>query len=111
MKDFYREHEPYTQDGEEYRKLKRDKVLEVIRPICDALGITDYDYVCNKHYERLVVEGQSIGCAGNSICATVMELINYIWVETYAYNRCLGAFEKQTLNYIKRLWIEESNNA
>ncbi len=99
MKDFYLEHE--TDD-----KSKRDRVLEVIKPICEAFDIKDYDYVHDKSkgIERLVVEGQAIGCGCNSIGATVMELINYIWIKTYAEERSLGCFEKQTLNYIKRYW-------
>ncbi|MGN1200870.1 MAG: hypothetical protein ACI4R8_01210 [Candidatus Caccovivens sp.] len=97
MKDFYLEHE--TKD-----KTKRERVLEVIKPICDVFGITDYDYICNEEKERLVVEGQEIGTRGNSIGATVDELINYIWCNTFAENRCLGAFEKQTMRVIKRYW-------
>ena len=95
MKDFYKEYE--TKD-------KKKKVLEVIKPICEVFGITDYDYILTEQKERLVVEGQEIGCMGNSIGATVMELINYIWCNSFAESRSLGAFEKQTLKYIKQYW-------
>ena len=40
--------------------------------------------------------------------AIVDELINYIWCETFANNRSLGAFEKQTMNVIKNYWIKEN---
>lgn len=55
MKDFYSISEPYIKDRNEYRKCKRETVLNTIKPICDAFGIKDYDvsptkklYVCNK---------------------------------------------------------------
>ena len=97
MKDFYLEHE--TND-----KSKRERVLEVIKPICEAFGITNYDYILNNEKERLVVEGQEIACRLNSIGSTVDELINYIWCNTFADNRSLGAFQKQTMNVIKQYW-------
>lgn len=105
MKDFYREREDYKPfwTHEEYMKNKREKVLEVIKPICEAFGIHNYDYEVHPH-EILVVEGQRIGCASNSVGAVVMELIGYIFVNTYAKSRSLGAFEKQTLNVLKRYW-------
>lgn len=107
MKDFYREHEGYNPfwTHEEYMKNKREKVLEVIKPICEAFGIHNYDYEVHPH-EILVVEGQRIGCEANSIGAVVMELIGYIFVNAYAKNMYLGAFEKQTLNVLKRHWFE-----
>lgn len=108
MKDCYREHEPHYEGmtKEEIYNAKRQKLLEVIEPICKTFQIDDYDYICNNNQERLIVEGQSIGCRCNSIGATVMELIAYIFCKTYVYERGLGAFEKQTLNKIKRYWIK-----
>lgn len=98
MKNFYLEHE-------KNHSLKRQKILEVIKPICDAFEITDYDYILTEEKERLVVEGQEIGCSSNSIGAVVNELINYIWCNTFAEHRSLGAFEKQTMKYIKLYWF------
>lgn len=106
MKDFYREHEPHSGNKEEYRKLMREKVLEVIKPICDAFGITNYDYIYDEHQERLILEGQAIGCACNSIGATVNELIGYIFAKHYA-KETYWAFKPQTLAHIKRHWIKE----
>lgn len=107
MKDFYRESEGYNPfwTHEEYMKNKREKVLEVIKPICEAFDIHNYDYEVHPR-EILVVEGERIGCALNSVGAVVMELIGYIFVKTYAKNMYLGAFEKQTLNVLKRHWFE-----
>lgn len=98
MKNFYLEHEIKG-------KTKRERVLEVIKPICDVFEITDYDYILTEEKERLVVEGQEIGCRCNSIGAIINELVNYIWCHTFAENRCLGAFEKQTMKQIKRFWF------
>lgn len=98
MKNFYLEHEIKG-------KTKRERVLEVIKPICDVFEITDYDYILTEEKERLVVEGQEIGCSCNSIGAIINELVNYIWCRTFAENRCLGAFEKQTMKQIKRFWF------
>jgi len=106
MKDFYRESEPWVDNKEEYRRLKREKVLEVIKPICDAFGITDYDYIYGEQHERLVLEGQAIGCSCNSIGATVQELIGYIFVKQYM-PETYWAFKVQTKNHIKRHWIKE----
>lgn len=104
MKDFFLENEPvYTGDRENHYKQKRERVLEVIKPICDVFKITDYDYICNNEKERLVVEGQEIGCRSNSIGATVMELVNYIWINIVAENRGF-CFQKQCLNSLKRYW-------
>jgi hypothetical protein len=88
---------------------KREVVLDTIKPICNAFGIVDYDYVIDesKGMERLVVEGQAIGCRCNSINAVVDELVNYIWIVFYAQERDIGAFSTQTLNAIKRYWIKK----
>ena len=57
MKNFYLEHEPdYTGDDEIYHKQKREKILEVIKPICELFEIKDYDYILNNEKERLVVK-------------------------------------------------------
>lgn len=89
MKDFYNEVEPYNFEmtAREYYEGKRNKVLATIKPICNAFGIKDYDYICNLDKEKLVVEGEKIDCSGNSIGAIVTELINYIWENTYAAKR------------------------
>nr|DAK85951.1 MAG TPA: structural protein [Caudoviricetes sp.] len=47
MKDFYSICEPWSNDIEFYRKGKRKTVLKTIKPICEAFGISDYDYILN----------------------------------------------------------------
>lgn len=90
----------------DYLIEKRLKVLEEIKPICEAFGITDYDYTIgeDERCEELHINGTVIGCGLNSISATVNELIGYIFIRIWCRSRCLGAFETQTKNVIKRYW-------
>ena len=87
---------------------KRQQVLEAIKPICDAFGIKEYDYLIDEKngIERLIVNGVKIGCSCNSVMATIDELVGYIFVQRWTRNRSLGAFQTQTLNVIKRYWID-----
>ena len=79
-----------------------------IKPICEALNIENYKYTIEKDgNEYLVLNGQKIGCTGNSISAVVDELIAYVFITRYCRNRNLGAFHKQTINHIKRYWVEK----
>jgi hypothetical protein len=92
--------------NKEYLIAKREEVLKEIKPICEAFGITDYDYKIgdDKRCEELHIEGTIIGCDLNSVYATVNELIGYIFIKRWCKSRCLGAFETQTKNVIKRYW-------
>ena len=87
---------------------KRQQVLEAIKPICEVFKIEEYDYWIDEErgIERLVVQGTEIGCSCNSISAVIDELIGYIFVKRWTRNRSLGAFQTQTLNVIKRYWID-----
>ena len=88
-----------------------DKIRRVeyrIKPICEAFSIENYRYAIEKNgNEYLVLNGTKIGCTGNSISAVVDELIAYIFIKKYCKNRNLGAFHKQTINHIKRYWVEK----
>lgn len=111
MKYFDNITEPFSIDNREYYKGKRETVLETIKPICEAFGIADYDYCIELNKwgspikERLIVEGQAIGCMGNSIGSTVRELIGYLWVKSGACDRIYN-FRTQTLNQVKQYWIK-----
>lgn len=87
---------------------KRQQMLEAIKPICEVFNIKDYDYLIDveKGIETLVVNGTKIGCSCNSVMATIDELVGYIFVRRWTRNRSLGAFQTQTLNVIKRYWID-----
>lgn len=91
----------------DYLIEKRLQILEEIKPICEAFKITDYDYEVDeeKGIERLRLYDTSIGCSCNSVSAVVDELVGYIFIKRWSHNRCLGAFEKQTTNVIKRYWL------
>ena len=106
MKDFYKINEPNIKDYIAYYKGKREVVLNTIKPICEAFEITDYDYICNEKQELLVIEGTQIGCACNSIGATVRELITYLFV-VYSSDR-VCSFKTQTLNKLKEYWITDN---
>lgn len=104
MKDFFYVVEKGDARAADYHEKKRETVLETIKPICEAFGITDYDYIINDNQERLVVEGQAIGCACNSIGATVNELINYIWLKSGCVDK-VHNFKKAVVNELKRYWL------
>ena len=87
-----------------YYAAKIQQISNRVEPICKVFDI-DYGYaVDEKGVETLVLNGQKIGCTGNSVEAVVDELIAYIFINRYCRNRSLGAFEKQTKNYITRYW-------
>lgn len=92
----------------EYLIEKREQVLKEIVPICRVFGIRHYDYIVDTETgkEVLKLNDTHIGCCGNSISAVKDELIGYIFVNTFCKNRDIGAFRTQTLNAIKRYWIE-----
>lgn len=88
-------------DKDEYLKKKRIEVLEEIKPICDAFNI-EYDYIINEKKERLILNGQAIGCSMNSIQAIKEEVIGYIFVNYYDR---WWHFKPQTKKFIKQYWI------
>lgn len=103
--DSVKEHAEYTTITE-YLQQKCEAVLNTIKPICDAFGIKDYDYVVDDRLsERLVLEGTKIGCTSDSIATIVNELVIYLFVN-YAANRFYN-FKKQSLNELTRYWIKD----
>lgn len=93
-----------------YLERKRAEVLQELKPICDAFGINDYDYIIKKtgQKETLRIGEIKIGCSSNSASAIIDELIGYIFITRWCRNRSLGTFSTQTKNQIKRYWIEEA---
>lgn len=92
---------------EEYLNEKQSEVLKVIKPICEAFGIKNYDYIINAelYSEILKLDNTYIGCRGNSIDAIINELLGYIIIER---NIDLGTFENQTIKYLKRHWEKDN---
>ena len=91
----------------EYLESKRTDVLKVIKPICEAFNIKDYDYEVKDYGQRetLRIGNTRIGCSSNSIGAVIEELVGYIFIMTWR-QRSMGAFENQTKSVIKRYWIK-----
>lgn len=87
-------------------KEKRIEVLEAIKPICEAFDL-EYDYIVKEEgqTETLVLNGQKIGCSCNSVSAVINEVIGYIFVKIYCRDNWIGHFRTQTLNIIKRYWL------
>jgi len=91
-----------------YLEEKRLKVLEEIKPICEAFAITDYDYEINDdiYTEVLRLNNTKINCSINSISAVIDEVIGYLFINYYCENRSLGAFETQVKNRITSTWMK-----
>lgn len=89
--------------------LKKEQAMKEIVPICNVFGIQNVDYKIDPKTlsEKLCIGTTEIGCTGNSIMATVDELIAYIFVNRYCKHRDLGVFHTQTVKHIKRYWIKE----
>lgn len=91
-----------------YLEEKRLKVLEKIKPICEAFAITDYDYEIDDdmYIEILRLNNTKINCSSNSISAIIDEVIGYLFMNYYYKNRSLGAFETHVKNRITHTWME-----
>ena len=101
-------------DWHAYNAAKRKRVIEMVKPLCELFSIEEYDYVIKEKSEDgyitdeyLVLDGQHIGCCGNSEKSSFYEAVGYVIINRYCRWRSLGAFEKQTKNYIKRYWIDD----
>ena len=90
-----------------YLEKKRVEALEAIKPICEAFGIKEYDYLISETGQRetLVLNGQKIGCTADSIDSIIDEVIGYIFICRYCRNRSIGVFSTQTKNVIRQYWI------
>ncbi len=100
-----------SRDWHEYNRQKRQKVLDMIKPLCELFHIKEYDYEIIETTddgfgtrEFLWLDGQKIGCCGNSEESSFYEAVGYVIIERYCKWRSLGAFDKQTKKYIKKYW-------
>lgn len=95
----------------DYLINKRQKVLDTIKPICEVFGIDNYDYIIKDKIltETLILNGQEIGCSGNSMSAIIEELIGYIFIKIYCKNRW-WYHKPQTMKAIKEYWIGNNSN-
>lgn len=85
---------------------KEREVKRAIKPLCKSFKIK-YEYVdVLPLKEILILDGQKILCTGNSVEQIRDKVIGYIFAEIYCKNNSIGAFQKQTLNVIKKDWIK-----
>lgn len=87
------------------KEEKTEKVLEIIKPMCEAFEIKKYDYVIEKGHEYLLLNDVKIGCDCNSYHAIITELVGYLFVY-YWWQRYLP-FKTQFLNKVKEWWIKD----
>lgn len=86
------------------------KELEVIHELAGIAAVLDIkiDYVIDKENNReyLVCDDTKICANGTSISGIREEFFGYVFLKEWK-NRYLGAFDKQTRNYIKRYWYDK----
>jgi len=85
---------------------KEREIKKAIKPLCKIFKI-DYGYVELLPLEEILfLNGQKIECTGNTVEQIRDKVIGYIFAEIYCKNNNIGAFQKQTLNVIKKDWLE-----
>lgn len=87
---------------------KREMVLKELNPIANVLGIK-LDYVIEENREYLCCNGQRICCSCTGICGIRQEFFGYVFLREWR-DRYIGAFDKQTRNYIKQYWYDDNFN-
>ena len=87
---------------------KRERIInKTIKPICKIFKINyEYMHFNFPNEEILYLNGQKINCTGSTVEEIRDKVIGYIFVEFYCKNNSIGAFQKQTLNVIKKDWIK-----
>ena len=87
-------------DHLKYLQEKRAEVLKKIKPICEAFGIEDYDYIVSDkgQTETLRIGTTKIGCSCNSIFAVKQELVGYLFI-CYFRERPLGHFKTHVFKF------------
>ena len=87
--------------------MKKEKeIKKIIKPLCKAFKI-NYGYIDLLPLEEILfLNGQKILCTGNSVEQIRDKVIGYIFTEIYCRNNSIGVFKTQTLNAIKKDWIE-----
>lgn len=86
---------------------KEREIKKAIKPLCKIFNIKyKYWHFNVPESELLYLNNQQIKCTGDSVEQIRDKVIGYIFVEIYCKNNSIGAFQKQTLNVIKKDWIE-----
>lgn len=89
---------------------KELEVINELNSIAALIGI-EIDYVIDKENNReyLVCNDTKICTNGTSIRGIREEFFGYVFLNEWR-NRYLGAFDKQTRNYIKQYWYDKNFN-
>lgn len=85
---------------------KEREIKKAIKPLCKIFKIKYEYFVFAEGLELLYLNGQKIKCTGDTVEQIRDKVIGYIFAEIYCKNNSIGAFQKQTLNVIKKDWIE-----
>ena len=87
--------------------MKREReIKKAIKPLCKTFKI-NYDYIELLPLEEILfLNGQKITCTGDNVEQIRDKVIGYIFAEIYCKNNSIGAFQKQTLNVIKKDWVK-----
>jgi len=85
---------------------KKEQVLAELGKIAEALHIK-IDYVVEENREYLVCDNQNICTNSTSICGIREQFFGYVFLQEWR-QRYLGAFDKQTRNYIKQYWYDDN---
>lgn len=85
--------------------MKKEQVLNELGEIAKLLDI-ELDYVIDEEREYLVCNDTKICTNDTSIRGIREEFFGYVFLKEWK-NRYLGAFDKQTRNYIKRYWYDK----
>lgn len=85
---------------------KEREIKKAIKPLCKIFKIKYGYFVFAEGLELLYLNGQQIKCTGDTVEQIRDKVIGYIFTEIYCKNNSIGAFQKQTLNVIKKDWVE-----
>lgn len=84
---------------------KEREIKKAIKPLCKIFKIK-YEYMELLSLEEILwLNNTKINCTGNTVEQIRDKVIGYIFAEIYCKNNSIGAFQKQTLNVIKKDWI------
>lgn len=90
----------------EEREKKRQQVFDKLKPIADAMNVA-LDYIIEDGREYLVCNNQKICTSCTSIVGIEQEFFGYLFLKVWR-ERSLGAFDRQTRNYIKQYWYDDN---
>lgn len=89
-------------------KSKKEEVIEELGEIAKLLNIKlDYVEDKEKNREYLVCDNTKICTNATSVYGIREEFFGYVFLLEWK-RRYLGAFDKQTRNYIKQYWYDEN---